>query len=115
MARELNKLKEKEQRKLNEELKQHINKNIKQQLQRWKSNLVDQLGNQQMDLQQHIEQLIKSAIERRKHQKAQEYKIIQQRIIAIKSEKSLIDILKSDQRKLESKLRDLTIKADNLR
>ncbi len=115
MSRELTTAKEKEQRKLNEDLKQHISKNIKQQLQRWKADLFEQLGSRQAALQQATEQLISDAITNKKRQKEQEYKIIQQRMLAIKSEKSLVTSLKTEQRKTEVKLKELLTKTGRLK
>ncbi len=114
MDRELKESKEKEQKKLNEDLKQHLDKNLKQQMQRWKIKLLDQIGDRYLTLQQNIETYINKTIEARKEQKAEELKIIQKRVLSIKNDKALIVALKSEQRKIQSKLEELRLKIARL-
>lgn len=114
MNKELKESKEKEQRKLNEDFKQNLDKSLKQQMQRWKTKLIDQLSDRYITLQQNVESYVNRTIETRKEQKAEELKIVQRRILAVKNDKSLLVSLKSEQRKIHTKLDELRIKAARL-
>ncbi len=114
MDTELKASKNKEKQKLNSELKQHIEKNAKQSIQKWRIKLIDELAQRQNILLKTIEKELYKNIEIKKQEKAQEGKLVQKKLATVKTEKSTLASLKSEHRKVRSKLEQLETKTKRM-
>jgi len=110
MSAELTSSKNREQHKLNSDLKQHVEKTAKQNLQKFRTTITEVLTVNQQATLKTIERTLSASIEAKKQQKINETKLIQKRLTTIKNDKSKLASLKTDHRKIRSKLEQLETK-----